>query len=151
MVGKSKQRTGFVSNNLRAPSQLKQTVLIPAGITLAVALLLGFIGHTAAVSALAGGLIVVLANAYTTGRVFARADKEPAEQALSTLYRAEVGKLLMIGALFAAVFAGWKNVNVVAFLAGCAAVMITAPIAVAFSKANEHIVPKRETGTETDG
>ena len=140
-----------MSNNLRAPAQLKQTVLIPTGITLVVALLLGFVGYTAAISALSGGLIVVVTNAYSTWRVFAKADKEPAEQALATLYRAEVGKLLMMGALFIAVFAGWKNVNVVAFLAGCAAAMFTAPIAVAFSRANEHIVPKRETGTETDG
>ncbi|MFC1680236.1 ATP synthase subunit I [Pseudomonadota bacterium] len=151
MVGKPKQQAGFVSNYLRAPAQLKQTVLIPTCITMVLALSLGFIGHTAAISALAGGMIVVVANAYSTWRVFARADEEPAAQALSTLYRAEVGKLLMMGALFTAVFAGWKNVNVIAFLAGCAVAMFTAPIAVAFSNANEHIVPKRETGTETDG
>ena len=140
-----------MSKNRRAPAQLKQAVLLPGGITLVVALVLGFFGYTEALSALAGGIIVVVANAYAAWRVFSRADEEPPEQALSTLYRAEVGKLLMMGALFAAVFAGWKNVNVVAFVAGCAVAMFTVPIAVAYCDANENIVPKRGTGTETDG
>lgn len=140
-----------MSKNLHTPAQLKQTVLIPAGITLVLALSLGFVGYTEALSALSGGLIVVVANAYSTWRVFSRADEEPAEQTLSTLYRAEAGKLFMLGALFAALFAGWKNVNVVAFVAGCATAMFAAPIAVAFSNADENIVLKRKTGTETDG
>lgn len=144
-------QAGVVSKNLRAPAQLKQTVLVPAGITLVVALAAGFAGRAEALSALAGGLVVAVANAYSTWRVFSGTEDETGPQALATLYRAEVGKLLMMGALFAAVFAGWKNVNVVAFIAGCAAAMISAPIAVAFGSADDNVVPKRETGTETDG
>ena len=141
-----------MSRNLRAPAQLKQTVLVPVGITLVVALAAGLVGRTEALSALAGGLVVAVANAYSTWRVFSGTEGETGPQALATLYRAEVGKLLMMGALFAAIFAGWKNVNVVAFIAGCAAALVSAPIAVAFRNADDdNVVPKGKTGTETDG
>ena len=150
-IGQSNLQAGVVSKNLRAPAQLKQTVLVPAGITLVVALAAGFVGRTEALSALTGGLIVSVANAYSTWRVFSGTENESGPQALATLYRAEVGKLLMMGALFAAVFAGWQNVNVLAFVAGCAAALISAPIAVALRKADGNVVPNRKTGTETDG
>jgi ATP synthase protein I len=150
-MGKLKRRAGRVSSNLQVPAQLKQTVLIPAGITLVVALALSLVGPTEALSSVSGGLIVVLANAFSAWRVFSPAKGESAELALANLYRAEVGKLLMMGALFIAVFAGWEDVNIAAFIAGCAAAAFTAPIATAFCDEGRKTLLSRETGRETDG
>ncbi len=140
-----------MSKNLRAPAQLTQTVMIPAGITLALALALSFVGPAAALSALSGGMIVVVANAYSTWRVFCAAQQETGQQVLANMYRAEVGKLLMMGALYIAVFAGWKSVDIAAFIAGSATVILTVPIASAFRNVDQNNSRKRETGTKTDG
>jgi len=51
----------------------------------------------------------------------------------------------MIAALFIAVFAGWNNVNIVAFIAGCAAVMITGLIVAATRNVDQNISRGRET------
>lgn len=140
-----------MSKKLRAPTQLTQTVMMPAGITLALALALSSVGPAAALSALTGGMIVVVANAYSTWRVFGAAQQETGQQVLANMYRAEVGKLLMMGALFIAVFAGWKNVDIAAFIAGSAAVILTVPIASAFRDVNQNNSRERETDTKTDG
>lgn len=58
------------------------------------------------------------ANLYAAWRALKPSPTETAAGALSKLYRAEMGKLIMIGALFVAVFTGWEEVNVVAFLTG---------------------------------
>jgi ATP synthase protein I len=138
-------------NNAGIPVLFKQSLRVQAAVTLVTALVLGYYGRTAALSALTGGLIVVVANVYSTWRVFSASETESAEQALTLLYRAEAGKLIMMVALFVAVFAGWKSVNIVAFVAGCAAVMITGLIGAAFQHGDRNSSRSRETGKETDG
>lgn len=138
-------------NNTGSLVPFKQALLAQAAVTLVTALALGYYGRTAALSALTGGLIVVVANVYSTWRVFSASETESAEQALTRLYRAEAGKLIMMVALFVAVFAGWKSVNIVAFITGCAAVMITGLIGAAFQNDDRNISRSRETGEETDG
>lgn len=118
----------------------------------------------AALSALAGGSILVAANVYAAWRVFSAAKDKSADESgqdvLSNLYRAELGKLVMIAALCLAVFAGWKTVNISAFIAGCAAAMIVGIIGAAFQRIDQRIdknnpikisMGKGDTGTETDG
>ena len=126
-------------NNTAGPVPFKQALLAQGAVTLVTALALGYYGRTAALSALTGGLIVVVANVYSTWRVFSASETESAEQALTRLYRAEAGKLIMMVALFVAVFAGWKSVNIVAFITGCAAVMITGLIGAAFQNGDRNI------------
>jgi ATP synthase protein I len=126
-------------NNTGSLVPFKQALLAQAAVTLVTALALGYYGRTAALSALTGGLIVVVANVYSTWRVFSASETESAEQALTRLYRAEAGKLIMMVALFVAVFAGWKSVNIVAFITGCAAVMITGLIGAAFQNGDRNI------------
>ena len=121
--------------------------------------------RVAALSALAGGLIFLAANVYAAWRVFSAAKDDTGDKsgqgALSNLYRAELGKLVMIAALCLAVFAGWKTINIGAFIAGCAAAMIVGIIGAAFQRI-EHNIPtkigtgktgmgKGDTGTKTDG
>ena len=133
------------------PARFKQSLLAQVAVTLVAALALGYYGRNAGLSALTGGLIVVAANVYSTWRVFSASKTETAEQALAMLYRAEAGKLIMMVALFIAVFAGWKSVNIVTFITGCAAVMITGLIGAAFQNDDRNISRSRETGEETDG
>ena len=141
----------FVINNTARPVPFKKALLAQGAVTLVTAVALGYYGRTAALSALTGGLIVVVANVYSTWRVFSASETESAEQALTRLYRAEAGKLIMMAALFVAVFAGWKSVNIVAFITGCAAVMITGLIGAAFQNGDRNISRSRETGEESDG
>jgi ATP synthase protein I len=138
-------------NNTAGPVPFKQALLAQGAVALVTALALGYYGRTAALSALTGGLIVVVANVYSTWRVFSASTTESAEQTLTRLYRAEAGKLIMMVALFVAVFAGWKSVNIVAFITGCVAVMITGLIGAAFQNGDRNISRSRETGEESDG
>lgn len=72
-----------------------------------------------AASAFAGALICGVANCYAAWRVFRRSPQEASEFGeLSNLYRAEFGKLIIIGALSAFVFA-ISQVKILAFVAGC--------------------------------
>jgi ATP synthase protein I len=140
-----------VMNNTAGPVPFKQALLAQGAVTLVTALALGYYGRTAALSALTGGFIVVVANVYSTWRVFSASETESAEQTLTRLYRAEAGKLIMMVALFVAVFAGWKSVNIIAFITGCVAVMITGLIGAAFQNGDRNISRSRETGEESDG
>ena len=66
---------------------------------------------TAGFSALVGGLICTLPNAFFAWRLFgARVAPEPG--AVFAFYRAEIGKLVLTGALFALAFWVLKELNV---------------------------------------
>ena len=135
--------------NNRLP--IKHILFAQAGVTLLVALVLALHGRVAAYSALTGGLIFVVANAYAAWRAFAPLPLESAEGALANLYRAEFGKLVIIASLFIAVFAGWEGVNIFAFLAGSIATMVAGVVVPACQRAHVNAPQKGETGTITDG
>ncbi len=109
---------------LRALSMVQRVLVAQLFATSALALGLVVFGRTAAYSALLGGMIYTIANTYASWRVFSRKENGSVNGELNTFYRAEFGKLLMIGALCAATFASIKAVNVVAFVSGCVAAMI---------------------------
>ena len=134
--------------NIRLP--VKHILAAQAGVALLVALVLAFHGHIAAYSALTGGLICVVANGYAAWRAFGPPPVESAEGALSNLYRAEVGKFIIVASLFIVVFAGWESVNIGAFLAGSIATMIVGIVVPAFQRVDE-IPDKGQAGIETDG
>lgn len=85
----------------------------------------------AAYSALLGGLVSAVSNAYAGWRVFCAGVGASEHAELANMYRAEFGKLLMFAALSAAVFAGLREVNIGAFICGCAASMIAGAISLA--------------------
>jgi len=79
----------------------------------------GSAGAWAAACALAGALICGAANIYAAWRVFGpRCAPASAHAELANLYRAEFGKLLLIGALSAALFAA-TEVHILAYIGGC--------------------------------
>jgi F0F1-type ATP synthase assembly protein I len=127
----------------RALSTVKRVVVAQLGITIALALALIFYGRTAAYSALLGGSIYTIANAYAGWRIFSRKRNDSVHGELYNFYRAEFGKLLMIGALCAATFASIKAINVIAFVGGCVAAMIAGVVGASFEQAN-YAPPKQK-------
>lgn len=79
------------------------------------ALLLGY-DLIAAYSGLIGGMIATLANGWFALKVFSARNTQPV-QALRSFYWAEINKLIMVGAMFIAVFVMLRPVNAAALLA----------------------------------
>ena len=106
----------------------RQLTFFKLGImTAAAALALPF-GPTVAFAVLLGAAVGFVANHCFARRVFAF-DGGDAASLLACLYRAEFAKLIVIGTLFAAVFALAREVNVPALLAGFFAVYVGTSVA----------------------
>ena len=129
-------------------SPVKHILFAQAGATGLIALALAWHGRVAAYSALIGGLICVAANAYAAWRALRPGTAESAAGALSNLYRAEMGKLIMIGAMCIAVFAGWEEVNVGAFIAGSITAIVAGTLSPAFQRIDLNIPDKGQAGTK---
>lgn len=67
---------------------------------------------------LLGSGIGVISNLYAMVRVFAKPAKSSGDLVLVNLYRAEVGKLIIIGVLSAIVFAFEDDLQILGFLLG---------------------------------
>ena len=79
------------------------------------------VGYTAAYSALAGGLIATVANAWFAVKVFRKksieSSIETAETVLTTFYVGEIYKFIFTGAMFFMAFVLIKPVSAIALLA----------------------------------
>jgi len=101
-----------------------------------------FVSVTAAYSALAGGLIAIIASTWFALKVFtARRTNEPAVE-LRSFYWAEINKIILTGAMFVAVFVLIKPVNGAALLAVYFLVYITPVVVVVIKQ------PKRRRGNK---
>lgn len=106
----------------------RQLTFFKLGImTAAVALALP-LGPAVASAVLLGAAVGFAANHCFARRVFAH-EAAGATSLLACLYRAELAKLIVVGALFAAVFALVREVNVPALLAGFCAVHLGTSVA----------------------
>lgn len=106
----------------------RQLTFFKLGImTAAAALALPF-GPAVASAVLLGAGVGLAANHCFARRVFAH-EAADATRLLTCLYRAEFAKLIVVGVLFAAVFALVREVNVPALLAGFLAVHLGTSIA----------------------
>lgn len=106
----------------------RQLTFFKLGImTVAVALALPF-GPAVASALLLGAGVGLAANHCFARRVFAH-EAADATSLLACLYRAEVAKLIVVGVLFAAVFALAREVNVPALLAGFLVVHVGTSVA----------------------
>ena len=85
-------------------------------LTIVLSVLLLIYNFTAAYSALAGGLIATMANAWFALKVFRVKSKATPETLLATFYVGEIFKFVLTGALFVMVFVLVKPLNVVALL-----------------------------------
>ena len=80
--------------------QIRQIILIQFGTTIAISAGLLTVGKVQAWSALTGGLIATLANAYVAWKVFGKQQESKPEQILATFYAAEVGKIILTVTMF---------------------------------------------------
>ena len=85
-------------------------------------------------SAIFGSGVGVLGNGYAVWRVFVRSTKKPDQNELFVLYRAEFGKLAIVGVLCAAIFAAVDGIRIVGFLAGLVSGLIAVTVAAATQK-----------------
>ncbi|SFH57848.1 F0F1 ATP synthase subunit I [Modicisalibacter xianhensis] len=92
------------------PAQLKRPqfkrLLVAQGITVTLMVILGaaLSGGSAAISALTGGLVCLLPNAYFAWRAFRYQGARFARDIVKSFYRAEAGKFGLTAALFTLVF-----------------------------------------------
>jgi len=88
---------------LKAGTSQVRRILVMQLLIAALGSLVGlFFGGVYAGSALLGGLIATLANAYFAWKVFAKQKETTPEQILATYYGAEVGKIILTVMLFTA-------------------------------------------------
>lgn len=92
-------------------------------------LVFALVDWTAAYSALAGGTICALANAYFTRKAFMYIGARAAARMLKAIYTGEAIKLLLIAAGFAMAFVYVEPLNIFYLFAGFLAVHITGVIA----------------------
>jgi len=79
--------------------------------------------------ALLGAGVSLIGNAYSAWRVFSRPSGREGSAELSSLYRAEVGKLAIIGVLCALVFVVPGDVSIAGFLLGLCSGMVASTVA----------------------
>ena len=113
---------------------LKRILTAQLGTFIVVVFVLYVIAPSDVRSALFGAGISVAGNGYAAWRVFSRQATESGGSELFNLYRAEFGKLVIVGVLCAAVFVAVDEIRIAGFLAGLLAGMIAATVAVVTQK-----------------
>jgi len=106
-------------------NQVMPVLLWQLLVSLGLALALLFSGVVEAYSALLGGLICVIPNAYLAGRLLMKSGSGDSRVFLRAAFTGEALKLLLTAALFALVFSTIKPLNILALFAGfIAAIMV---------------------------
>jgi ATP synthase protein I len=82
-------------------SQARKVALAQLVMTLVVSAVMGLVSTDYAISALAGGLIATIANAFFSFWVFADYRAQQPNKLVARLYGAEIAKLILVGLLFA--------------------------------------------------
>lgn len=85
-------------------------------------------------SAMIGSGISIFANGYAVWAAFVRPTKRPAQGGLYELYRAEFGKLVIVGVLCAIVFAAVDGIRIAGFLLGLLSGLIVTTAALVTQK-----------------
>jgi ATP synthase protein I len=104
-------RPGYQPIVLILLAQALVSGLLGAGLAL-------WLGRTAGYSALLGGAIVVLPNAFLAARLLAPGNTASAQAMLQSAWLGAAGKLLITAILFAAVFVAVKPLSVPAVFGG---------------------------------
>ena len=110
---------------------LRRVLVAQCGVTALVALVLWFVSPDLLRSALVGAGISVAGNGYAAWRVFVGSRKEIDSVELFSLYRAEFGKLVIIGVLCGCAFVAIDGLNIVGFLGGLVSGTLASVIAAA--------------------
>ena len=130
---------------------LKRILTAQLGTFIVVVFVLYVIAPSDVRSALFGAGISVAGNGYAAWRVFSRQATRSGESELFTLYRAEFGKLVIVGALCAVVFIAVDEIRIGGFLAGLLSGMIATTVAVITQKAQLPANEDTETGPRLNG
>ena len=121
---RAKSKGGIVKNQ-QGKQGAKRLLLIQLGVTIIIALAaLGVVDLVAATSAIAGGIVCVLPNAYFASKLFKHNGAHAARQIVNGFYKGEALKLMLSVALFALVFKYLKINPLVFFVAYIAAQMV---------------------------
>lgn len=103
----------------------RRLLLIQLGVTILITLIaLVAKNATAAISAVAGGLVCIVPNAYFAIKLFRHTGARAAKQIVNGFYKGEALKLMLSIALFAIVFKFLKTNPLVFFVAYIAAQMV---------------------------
>ena len=95
------------------------TLLAQAGVSLGLAVALWFWqGSTAAVSALLGGMVAVIPNAFLAARLLAPGAGNSARALMRSAWLGEIGKLLLTALLFGVVFGVVRPISPLAVFGG---------------------------------
>jgi len=113
-------------------SPLKNVLAAQLAVTLAVSLGLIVLDRHAAYSAATGGLINVVSTTYAGWRIFRFDGRGSPDRELFNMYRAEVGKLVVIGGLCAVAFAVMESIHIGAFIGAFSATLIAGLVAAAW-------------------
>ena len=116
---------------LQGKNMLRRVLAAQCGVTALIALALFLFGPDLLHSALVGAGISVAGNGYAAWRVFVGSGKEIDSVELFSLYRAEFGKLVIIGVLCGCAFVAIDGLNIVAFLGGLVSGTLASVIAAA--------------------
>jgi len=130
----SRRRDNLHANAGAEGLTLKRILTAQLGTFIVVVFVLYVIAPSDVRSALFGAGISVAGNGYAAWRVFSRQATGSGGSELFTLYRAEFGKLVIVGVLCAAVFVAVDEIRIAGFLAGLLAGMIAATVAVVTQK-----------------
>ena len=126
--------------------QIYQIILIQFGTTIAISVaLLVFADAVYFRSALAGGLISTLANAYFAWKSFAKEQESKPEQILASFYAAEVGKIILTVMMFAGAIALIKPLSIITLM-GVYMFNHFIPMLVSFSINDDELIRRYKNG-----
>ena len=118
----------------QAQKSVRRFILAQLITTIVLSATLLIYDFTVAYSALTGGLIATLANAWFAIKVFRIKSEETPETLLTTFYVGEIYKFVFTGAMFVIVFVLIKPLNVVALLGIYFLVHMTPAVVNVFSR-----------------
>lgn len=106
------QKPNNIGGNLLTPAIMRM-FYVQLAVLFLMSLLLLIVSSTLAISALAGGLIAVVPNAYFAKWAFRYSGARSATHVAQSFYRGEAGKFVLTTLLFAGVFILLKPISVV--------------------------------------
>ena len=105
-----------LSQKKQAERLVRWFILTQLMTTLVLAAALLIYDYTVAYSALAGGMVATLANAWFAIKVFQVKSEDTPETVLTTFYVGEIYKFVFTGAMFVIAFVLIKPLSIVAFM-----------------------------------
>ena len=105
-----------LSQKKQAERLVGRFILTQLMVTLILSAALLIYDYTVAYSALAGGMVATLANAWFAIKVFQVKSEETSETVLTTFYVGEIYKFVFTGAMFVIAFVLIKPLSIVAFM-----------------------------------